>query len=529
METHIILLIIGVALGGGLSWTALRPYKAENLEHKKRQLLEEAKREAQSVREEIRHERTQRKQSILEENERRQEYLKRWEESLQLKERHVESRLQKNKQLKEAAQEAENAANDLKAKSQEERQWMMQQLFDKTHTTKESIVDDAKMRVRNAVLDRKDKYIQRRIAVAEDDNVKNAKTVLTNVLQRYTDESSVDHSTTEVTVKQERFKPDFIGEKADLVQYFEELIDVEIIFNDYPKIITIGGYNLLKRQIAREAVDLLQNERPPLTRKHIEEAVKKGEKNIHDTMKKRALQACQKIGLKDVPEGLLHYIGRLHFRTSYGQNALKHCLEVGFFAGLIAAEVGANVEIARISGFFHDVGKAISEESDKGHDVLTKEILEEFKYPEEIIHAAWVHHEAEPAKTPEAKIVMAADALSASRPGARLESLERYLQRIRDLEGAALSFSGVKKTFAISAGREIRVIVKPEQVNDEQMKELAHSIAHKIESELTYPGNVKVNLIRRREWDATAQGAMPESVPAKKKKAFDSKGLISNR
>lgn len=514
--TSALFLVVGLALGIAGAWTLGRG-KSENGQQttaqKVQQLMHEAKQEAHAIREAASEQKESLKQSVVEENERREDYLKRWEESVEQKKKHVDGRLSRNGQIKKEAQTLEEEVSTIKAEQVTGRQGMMQLLFDKTKTTEEDILNESKARLSHSVLDRKERFVQHRVAEVEEDSVKLAKIILSNSLQRYADESSVDRSITEVVVRQEKFKPSLIGDHAVLIQHFEEQIDVEVIFNDYPKTITIGGYNLLKRQVAREAIDLLQNFQGTITTAIIDNAIKKAEKNVNDAMIKSAKRACQKIGLKDVPEGLLQYIGRLHFRTSYGQNALKHCLEVGFFAGLIAAEIGADVEVARIAGFFHDVGKAISEESDKGHDFLTKDILEEFKYPEEIIHAAWVHHEAEPAKTLEAKIVMAADALSASRPGARLESLERYLRRIRELEGAAKSFPGVKKTFAISAGREVRVIVNPSEISDEAMKELAHSIAQKIEDELTYPGNVKVNLIRRREWEATAQGVGGPQAP----------------
>lgn len=510
METiDILSLIVGALVGiGGSVLLSQRGQKDKEaaVREKARKLLLEAKSESESLRREAKSHLQEIKRNAQEENVRREEHLKRLEESIALKERHVQGREDKNKNLEDAVKATQGEIQKFEKNREEEAHQMVETLLKKTSTTKEEALDDARQSLHREILSRKDKYVQHRLVEAEEDSLKTAQNVLVSAIQKYADTSSVDHTETAVIVKNERFKPAFIGEKGELIEYFESLIDVEVIFNDYPKTITIGGYNILKRQTAREAVDLLQTYNGTITKAVIDEAMKKADKAVTDLMVKNAKLACTKIGLKDVPEGLLRYIGRLHFRTSYGQNALKHCLEVGFFAGLIAAEIGADVELARIAGFFHDVGKATSEESDKGHDYLTKEILEEFGYPENIVHAAWVHHEAEPAKTLEAKIVMAADALSASRPGARLESLERYLQRIRDLEGAANSFAGVKKTFAISAGREVRVLVRPEEITDEQMHELAHNIAQKIEDNLTYPGNVKVNVIRRRQWEAFAAG-----------------------
>jgi ribonuclease Y len=209
-------------------------------------------------------------------------------------------------------------------------------------------------------------------------------------------------------------------------------------------------------------------------------------------------KALKKMAFKrNFPKDLIKIVGRLKYRTSYGQNILLHSFEVAYMAELLASELGINVETAKTGAFFHDIGKAIDHEVEGSHDVLTREIMTKYQFSPEEIHAAWTHHEAETPNTPEARIVMASDAISAGRPGARQESLDKYLDRLRALEEIATSFTGVQKTYAISAGREVRVLVTPEEVSDAQLPELAGSIAHEIEENLSYPGKIKVNIIRR--------------------------------
>lgn len=507
--TSLQILVFLIALVGGAFGASKIQSKsnkpAESIQRKIRTLLEESQQEAKAIRHEAKGQLNDFVEAEKQETSRLKAHVERLEESLKMKEKHVQERVAKNDEIKNKFKEQEEEIKAVKAKIAELRHEEIEVLLKKLKKTQEEAFEEASQQMIQEINQRKEKFIKQRMEEAQEDGSKKARDILVGAIQKYSDTSSVDRNENMVEVKQERFKAILVGKNAQAIQYFEEKAGLDIIFNDAPKTITISGANLPKRQMAKSAIEYLQRLNRDLSPGLIDEALAKGEQKIKDIMTTKAREAVKKIGLKEVPEGVLAHIGRLHFRTSYGQNALKHCLEVGIFSGLIAAEIGANIEVARFAGFFHDIGKALSEESDKGHDFITKDILEEFNYPEEIIHAAWVHHEAEPAKTLEAKIVMAADALSASRPGARLESLDRYLERIRDLEQTAGSFPGVKKTFAISAGREVRVLVNPDKITDEHLNELAHQIAEKIERELTYPGNVKVNVIRRMRWSAKVQ------------------------
>jgi len=509
----ILSLIIGALIGGSVAYVLKHSHTQEHEQevHQKIQtLIEETKTDAIRIKKEAQSRSGEIKHLAQEENKRIEAHLKRAQEFVSFKEKQAQTLLGKNKAITDQVDGLKNEIKTARDEIQNGGQKMVDILLKKTNRTKEEAIQEALQSTADEILSRKDKYIKNRLAEKEEDSPRLAKNLLLGAIQKYGEKSSVDHAETTVEVKAEQFKPAVIGEKGENIAHFEEKIDVEVIFNDYPKIITVGSYSVSKRYIAKEALEILQREKGPITFKKIDEALTKGEKFVEQMMQTQAQKACQKMGLKNVPDEILAYLGKLYFRTSYGQNALNHSMEVGMFAGILASEIGANVALARIAGFLHDIGKAISEESDKGHDILTKEILEKFGYPPEVVHAAWAHHEGEPLQSIEAKLIMAADALSASRPGARLESLERYLQRIHDLENTAASFDGVKKTFAISAGREVRVIVDPEKITDEMMMELAHGIANKIETELTYPGNVKVSLIRRRDWASIAREKKPQ-------------------
>jgi ribonuclease Y len=505
---QVILFIVSAAIGGAGVYTFFTggvKSSEEKLKHEVADILQKSKDEAKTIDHSSKDDIEKIKEYAQEENRRMEAHVKRLEDSLGLKEKQVNDKLSANGQIQKQFDENKTAIQGMKKEMEQGSSKMIDELLKVTGTEKNDIIEELKASLYHEVNNRREKFVNNRINETEEDLVKIAQKILVNALQRYSGDSSVDRSDSLVEVKNEKFKNYLVGRDGKNIEHLEGKNDqIEIIFNDYPKTITVGGGKLLLRQVAKQTIQILQKKRKDFGPKDIDIALVAAKKKVKNIMTTKANEAVKIIGLKDVPEGVMKHIGRLHFRTSYGQNALRHCIEVGIFAGLIAAEVGADIETARIAGFFHDIGKSLSEESDKGHDYITKDILEEFGYPEPIVHAAWAHHEGEPAQSLEATIVMAADALSASRPGARLESLERYLERIRALESTAGSFPGIKKTFAISAGREVRILVHANEVKDADLDPLAHDIATKIEDELTYPGNVKVNVIRRQEWRATA-------------------------
>jgi ribonuclease Y len=270
---------------------------------------------------------------------------------------------------------------------------------------------------------------------------------------------------------------------------------VELIVDESPEFVTISSFDPIRRQIAKIALEkLIQDGRIQPSR--IEEMVKMAQEEINSQIKEAGEQAVYEAGILDLDPRLVQLLGRLRFRTSYAQNVLQHSLEVAYLAEALAQETGANAKVAKKAGLLHDIGKSIDRQVEGSHVDIGIKILEKFGVEKEVIDAMKSHHEEYPYESLEAVIVQSADAISASRPGARRDNLENYLKRLEDLENIATSFAGVEKAYAISAGREIRVFVKPEEIDDWQAKKLARDIANKIQEELKYPGEIKVTLIR---------------------------------
>ena len=314
-------------------------------------------------------------------------------------------------------------------------------------------------------------------------------------MMRYADSTSVEHEEKNIIVQRDEIKGRIIGRSAAAIAFFEEHFGVDVIFNDEPNTIIISCFNLVQREVARCALERLMREKI-INEEMIMKVKPLAEQDVDKILMKEGDYALKKLGLSNMQPDFVKLVGRLVFRTSYGQNIMRHCFEVGYFARLIASEIGANTETAFLGGFFHDIGKAIDQEVGGSHDVLSKEILEKYGFSWEITHAAWTHHNAAPQETVEARIVQAADAISASRPGARAESVERYLAKINELQDTALSFEGVRKAYAINAGREVRVVVDPEKISDNANAELAQNIAAKVQEKGGYPGKIKVTTIR---------------------------------
>lgn len=361
----------------------------------------------------------------------------------------------------------------------------------------ESLKDSLIRQYKNDISEQEAEHIKKKIDFATENAEKIAKNILKGSMQRYTDTSSVEKKDAKIIVQRDEAKAVVVGRNAENIMLFEKLLEVDVVFNDEPKTIVVSTFDLLRKNVARIAMEKLVKMRR-VGEKEIKTAIAEAKKIIEQDLVEVGKKAVKKMGFKRKfdPE-LIKIIGRLKYRTSYGQNILLHSFEVASMAELLAGELGLDIEKVKIAAFFHDIGKAIDQHIEGSHDVLTREIMTKFKFPEDEIHAAWTHHEAETPETSEARLVMAADAISAGRPGARQESLEKYIERLRALEKIATSHHGVSKTFAISAGRELRVLVTPEEVGDDKMKEMAGDIAQEIEKKLNYPGKIKINIIRR--------------------------------
>lgn len=322
-----------------------------------------------------------------------------------------------------------------------------------------------------------------------------AKSIVATAIQRLSNSVSSDMLTTHVAIANDEIKGKVIGKEGRNIKAFERVTGVEVIVDDTPGSITISSFDPVRRQIAKIALEKLIADGRIQPAK-IEEFAQKAEEEINKTIKEKGEEAVYETGVLGLDPRVISILGRLHFRTSYGQNILAHSIEMTHIAGMLAEELGADVAVAKAGALVHDIGKALDHEVVGTHVEIGRRILQKFGTNEAIIKAMQSHHEEYPYETIESMIVQAADAISGSRPGARRDSVENYLKRLADLEGLAKSFIGVEKAYALQAGREIRIFVTPTEVTDLEAKKMARDIAIKIEQDLKYPGEIKVVIIR---------------------------------
>ncbi len=322
-----------------------------------------------------------------------------------------------------------------------------------------------------------------------------ANEILTTAVHRLGNSVVSDVLATTITIPNDEIKGKIIGKEGRNIRAFERATGVDVIVDDTPGTITLSSYDPMRRQVARIALEnlIIDGRIQPAK---IEEAVKKAEEEINTIIKKKGVEAAYAAKVSNMDPKLLMILGRLYFRTSYGQNVLDHSIEMAHLAGMLAEELGADVAVARAGALFHDIGKAVDHEVTGTHVEIGRRILQKFNVDERIVQAMQAHHEEYPYETPESMIVQVADAVSGARPGARRDSVEQYIKRLEDLEAIANSEPGVEKSYAIAAGREVRVIVKPEAVSDLEARLLGRSIADKIEKDMQYPGEIKVSVIR---------------------------------
>ncbi len=329
----------------------------------------------------------------------------------------------------------------------------------------------------------------------KEESDKMAREIVAHAIQRCAADHSSEMTVSVVALPNDEMKGRIIGREGRNIRALETATGVDLIIDDTPEAITLSSFDPVRREIARITLEklILDGRIHPA---RIEETVAKATAEVEATIKQEGERAMIEAGVHNLHPELIKLLGKLHYRTSYGQNVLNHSMEVCHLSGLIAAEMGADVTMAKRAGLLHDIGKALDHEQEGSHIQLGVEAAKKCKESEGVIHAIHAHHGEVEAKTVVACIVQAADAISAARPGARRENIENYIKRLEKLEEIANSFNGVETSFAIQAGREIRIVVKPEMITDDQMVLIAHDIAARIESELEYPGQIKVNLIR---------------------------------
>jgi ribonuclease Y len=318
---------------------------------------------------------------------------------------------------------------------------------------------------------------------------------LTTTIQRYAASHTAETTASTVDIPNDEMKGRIIGREGRNIRAFEKATGVDVIVDDTPGVVIVTGFDSVRREIAKIALErLIQDGRIHPAR--IEEIVKETQEDIEQHIRRLGQQAAVDANVVGLHDKLLEYLGRLHFRTSYSQNVLKHSLEVAYLTGLLAEEVGLSGPVGRRCGLLHDIGKAADHEMDGGHPAVGAELARRYGESKEVVHAALGHHDDLRIETPYTLLVSAADAISASRPGARRETLEKYVRRLEELESLVLGFPGVEQAYAIQAGREVRVLVDSRQLDDAESAKLCREIAQSIQSRLSYPGEVKVTVLR---------------------------------
>jgi ribonuclease Y len=322
-----------------------------------------------------------------------------------------------------------------------------------------------------------------------------ARDILAMSIQRMSNSTASEFMTASVNIPSDDIKGKIIGKEGRNIRAFERAAGVELIVDDTPGTVIISSFDSVRRQVARVALEnlIIDGRIQPAK---IEETLEKAREDINKIIREKGEKAAYECGVFNLDPRIISILGRLYFRTSFGQSVLQHSIEMSHIAGIIAEEIGADVQVAKTAALLHDIGKAVDHEIQGTHVEIGRRILQKFGAPEKIILAMQAHHEEYPYETIESRIVQTADSISGGRPGARRDTVENYIKRLKELEAIANSFEGVEKSFALQAGREIRIFVKPEQISDLDAKQMARDIAHRVESDLKYPGEIKVNVIR---------------------------------
>lgn len=453
-------------------------------ETKKKEVLLEAKEEVHKLRGELDREIRDRRNEI----QRIERRLLQREEILDKKVETIEQREESISRKQKEIQKSHEDIQELYKKQVEELERLSGLSSDEA---KQLLLNDVEKQIRHDAA----MMIKEIETKAKEEAERKAKEIVSYAIQKCSADHVAETTVSVVTLPNDEMKGRIIGREGRNIRTLETLTGIDLIIDDTPEAVILSGFDPIRREVARLALEkLIVDGRIHPAR--IEEMVEKSKKEVENYIREQGEQATFDTGVHGIHPELIKLLGRLRFRTSYGQNVLKHSVEVAHLAAAMAAELGADVKLAKRAGLLHDLGKAVDHEVEGPHVQLGADLAKKYKESSEVVHAIAAHHGDIEATTVEAVLVQAADAISAARPGARRETLESYIKRLEKLEEIANSFTGVEKSFAIQAGREIRIMVKPEDVSDSDIVYIARDIVKRIEDELEYPGQIKVNVIR---------------------------------
>lgn len=487
MEIGIIAAIVGVLFGAGGKFAYDKQQIAagkrksahdiEKAEHKAQSIVQHAKDEAAEL-----------------ERERRKEW-KKTEDRLADRETNLDRKLDELDKRAEKLRGQEDEVEKLKDEIREIRTKQQEKLEKIAGLKKTEAADKLMQMTERDVKNDLINLVAKLQKEAQDDAEVRAEEILVTAMERMSSEVTAERTVTAVKLTDDEMKGRIIGKEGRNIQAMQRATGVDFLVDDTPGMVVLSSFDPIRRQVARLGLEMLMKD-GRIHPGRIEEVFAKAEKNIDKEIIRAGEDAAREVGAVGIPKEMLHLLGELKFRTSYGQNVLMHSTEMANIAGMIAEEIGANVRVVKTATLLHDVGKAVTHKVEGKHHHIGAELAKKYGMSDDIVHAIEAHHDDIEATTPEALVVRVVDAVSAARPGARNISAENFSERMRDLENVALSFQGIDKAYAISAGREVRVIVRPEKVDDLSAIRLARDVATKIESTMQYPGTIKVNVIR---------------------------------
>ncbi len=476
-------LILGVA-GGFVTRQLTYGKKLKETETRHRELIIDARNEALKIKEQAEKEKEEKLKDLTE----RERSLARREDSLAVRFEKIDD---EKKIIEEKTQKLSELEQELSQAREQKTRELEKIAKLKATEAKDQLISEIEKDYKEEII----KKVREMKELLADNAEEEAKKVISAAIDRIANEFTAEHTTFAIHIPSEEMKGRIIGKEGRNIQAFERATGVDVVIDETPDTVLLSSFDPVRRHIAKVALERLISD-GRIQPSRIEEVVQKAQADIKKEAKEAGEKAVFDLGVHGLHPDLIKIIGNLKFRTSYGQNVLAHSMEVANIAALLAAELGADINIVKKAGILHDIGKAVSHEVQGSHHHLSAEIARKYGISEDIIHAIMAHHDDVEPRTVEAILVKSADAISGSRPGARRETLENYVQRLKDLENVSNAFPGVDKSFAIQAGREVRIIVKPEEISDLEAIKLAKDIARKVEQDLQYPGMIKVNVIR---------------------------------